>query len=129
MKIRIYIAGAMSSSDPVQFLENLRKGIRESARALLAGFSVFSPFIDFQMFLSLQGDERITAEQIKTSSLEWLKVADAVLLVPGWESSSGTKTELEWAKKWCIPVFNSVEELKEEFRLWQSSEPKQLIRF
>jgi hypothetical protein len=94
----------------------LRKGIRASTEALLAGYAVFSPFIDFQFFLSCQGEERITPTMIKNSSMEWLKAADAVLLLPDWEDSAGTWAELEMAMKDHIPIFTSLEQLKNERR-------------
>ena len=46
---------------------------------------------------------------IKEYSLLWLELCDAVLLVPGWENSSGTRAELARAKELDIPVFGSLE--------------------
>lgn len=120
--MRVYIAGAMSSPDPVKFLENLRKGIRVSAEALVAGYSVFSPFIDFQMFLALQGDEHVSGDMIKLSSIEWMTVAEAVLLVPGWEHSKGTLKELEVAMALGIPIYRSLEQLEKEVKQGGESE-------
>jgi nucleoside 2-deoxyribosyltransferase len=108
---RVYIAGAMSSTHPLVFLENLRKGMRLSTEAILAGYSVFSPFIDFQLFFQLRDGESIPVSAIKESSLDWMEVADAVLLVPGWEESEGTKAELNLASELGIPVFDSLEDM------------------
>ena len=110
--MRLYIAGAMSSSNPVEFLENLRNGQRLSTRALLAGHAVFSPFIDFQLFFQTREEETITADMIKNSSMAWLRVSEAVLLVPGWQDSKGTQAELAEARKLGIPVYKSLSGLK-----------------
>ena len=110
--IRVYVAGAISSSNPIQFLDNIRKGARLSAQALLAGYAVFSPFIDFQLFLALNGEEKIDIETIQNQSLAWLKVSDAVLVVPGWENSKGTEKELAIARGLGIPIYFTLEGLK-----------------
>lgn len=106
--MRLYIAGAMSSPNPVTFLENLRDGQRLSTRALLAGHAVFSPFIDFQLFFQTREDEEITADMIKNSSMAWLRVSEAVLLVDGWKHSIGTKAELAEARRLGIPIYESL---------------------
>lgn len=109
---RIYVAGAMSSSDPIQFLENLRRGMRLSTECLLAGFSVFSPFIDYSFFFQLRDGERIPIDVIQRQSMAWLEVSDAVLLVHGYEQSKGTAKELERARHLGIPVFHSLDDLE-----------------
>ena len=110
--MRVYIAGAMSSKNPITFLDNLRKGMRLSTRVLLVGHAVFSPFIDFQLFFMTQEDEEITVTQVKAASMAWLKVSEAVLLVPGWENSQGTKDEIAEAERLGIPVYDSLAELE-----------------
>jgi len=114
MKPRVYVAGPMSSSDPIQFLENLRKGMRLSTECLLAGYAVFSPFIDYSYFFQLQGDERISIELIQAQSISWIPVCHAILLVPGWESSKGTLKELDRATEFAIRIFSSLDALKRE---------------
>lgn len=108
--MRVYVAGAMSSPNPLIFLENLRKGMRVSTQLLLNGQSVFSPFIDFNLFFQVQDGEQITVEAIKESSLDWLEVSDAMVLVPGWEDSEGTKAEVYLAKELGIPVYANIDD-------------------
>jgi hypothetical protein len=100
----------MSSPNPLIFLENLRKGMRVSTQLLLNGQSVFSPFIDFNLFFQVQDGEQITVEAIKESSLDWLEVSDAMVLVPGWEDSEGTKAEVYLAKELGIPVYANIDD-------------------
>lgn len=45
-------------------------------------------------------------------TLALLKRCDAMILVPGWEDSKGTRAEAEWARANGMPVFERVEELK-----------------
>ena len=109
---RIYIAGAIRSTDPLQFLENIRRGMRLSAQAIIAGYAVYSPFVDFNFFLQLHPGDRIPVEMIQAQSMAWLEVCDAVLVVPGWENSQGTAAEISVAHAAVIPVVYSLEELE-----------------
>ncbi len=111
---RIYVMGAMSSPNPLQFLDNLRRGMKLSTEILLAGYACFSPFIDFQLFFQLQDGEHVPVDVIKASSMKWLEVSDAGLLVPGWEGSKGTEDELKRAEALQIPIFHSLDDLKRE---------------
>jgi len=111
MSKRIYVAGSMSNPNPLKFLENLRRGIRVSAELVLLNYHPFSPFIDFQFFLALRNDEKITIEMIQAYSMAWLEVSEAVLVLPGWESSKGTVAEVARAQELGIPVYYSMEEL------------------
>ena len=108
---RIYTAGAMSDPNCLQFLENLRRGIRVSAELVLLGFHPFSPFIDFQFFLALRNDEEITMEMIQAYSMAWLEVSQVVLVLPGYEKSQGTLAEIDKAIELGIPIYYSMEEL------------------
>ena len=110
---KVYVAGAMSDPDCIEFMQNLRKGIEVSKDLLLMGYAPYSPFIDFQFFLTCRGDEYITGELIKAYSMEWLEVSDCVLVLPGWEDSKGTFAEIARAQELNIPVYYSMEELEQ----------------
>ncbi len=115
---RIYIAGAISPRKPggegaLEFLGNLREGIKLSTEVLRAGFAVFSPFIDFQFFLHTDG---IDLETIKASSMEFLRVCEAVIVVRPWGHSEGTGAELEEAEDLGIPIFFTVPDLVNYFK-------------
>lgn len=45
-------------------------------------------------------------------TLEVLRRCDALLLLPGWERSSGTREEKAEAERLGIPIFYRIEELK-----------------
>lgn len=112
---RIYVAGPMSGSE-LKFLSNVSKGIRISVELLLLGYAPFCPFIDFQLFLALRNGEEITGEQIKLYSMAWLEVSDAILVLPNHHTSKGTLAEIARAKELGIPIYYSLEELKEEIK-------------
>lgn len=109
---KIFVAGAINGSSYYETFNNLRKGIKLSSQVLQEGYAVFSPFIDYSYFLQ----EDITEETIKKSTMEFLKICDAVLLVDGWNCSRGVLNELHECRLHQIPVFNSIESLNDHFR-------------
>jgi len=107
--VRVYVAGPYSGPDVITILDNMRRGLRVSHQVLKHGFAPFAPWLDY--LFSLIGET--TLEEYYAYSIAWLKVSDCVLLVPGWETSKGTKKELEIASELGLPVFESIDELLE----------------
>lgn len=109
---RVYIAGSYSSDNVLKVLENIRKGIRAGTEVLLAGFSPFIPFLDYNVFLQLREGEVISVDTIQAHSLSWLEVCQAVLVLPGSENSKGTQKEIQRAYELDIPTFYNLDDLK-----------------
>ena len=112
---RIYIAGAYSANNVITALDNMRKGMRLATKVFLIGHAPFCPWLDFHFQLMLREGETITVEDYYKYSIAWLKVSDAMLLVPGWQVSKGTKAEMEIADKMGIPIYYDIEELMPNF--------------
>lgn len=110
---RIYVAGPYSASNIVKVLDNIREGMRESLEVLLAGYSPFVPWFDFHFQLMLRENETLSVEDYYEYSIAWLDVSDAMLVLPGYETSKGTLKEIERANELSIPIFYSLEDLKE----------------
>ena len=109
---RIYVAGPYSANNVITILDNIRRGIRASVEVLLAGYAPFCPWLDYQFqFVLLQG-ETLNVSHYYEYSLAWLRVADAMLVLPGYETSKGTLAEIEEAHELGIPVFYSLDDLK-----------------
>ena len=45
--------------------------------------------------------------------LEWLKCCDAILMMPGWETSRGARLEHETAKKLGLKIYYHVDQVPE----------------
>lgn len=108
---RIYIAGPYSSDNIIGCLDNIRNGMRLATEVFLAGLSPWCPWHDFHHQLMLRGDEHLTVDDYYRFSMAWLEVSDAMLLLPGWESSVGTLAEKRRAEELNIPIFYTLEAL------------------
>lgn len=100
----MYIAGPYSATSILAGLENIRRGQRAATEYLLAGYAVFCPWLDHQLFLQLREGEQIDLATIREHSMAWLSVSDMVVVLEGWEQSEGTKAEIKRAEELGIPV-------------------------
>ncbi len=114
-KLKVYCAGAISDTNNLKVLENMRRGIRMSTEVLLCGMAPFCPWIDYHFSLALKDGEVLTIQDYYQYSLAWLEVADVMLVVSGWEQSVGTKAEIQLALESGIQVYYSIEELIETY--------------
>ena len=106
--LRVYVAGAYSSDNVMGVFDNMRRGMKVAYDVIKAGFAPFVPWFDYHF--SLIGEMEL--KEYYDYSLAWLEASDAVLVVPGWENSKGTKAEIERAKSNGIPVFFNVKDLR-----------------
>lgn len=117
---KIYVAGAYSDDEVLSILRNIGRGEAYAANLFLRGFAPFAPWFD-KSFVILCWTKEFTVEQFYQYSLEWLKVSDAVFVVPNfdgmkrWQDSRGTLKEIEVARENDIPVFYDINELENHF--------------
>jgi len=111
MKRAIYIAGKLNA-DAIGYLFNVHKMMEVAELVRKAGFAVFIPAIDL-----LQGIKfgYTDYHDYFDNGQEWLKRSDGVFLVPGWETSKGTKMEIETARSLDIPIFQDLIQMAEHF--------------
>lgn len=108
---RIYIAGKYDDKDIVSCLSNIRRGIEMASLLMNEGYAVFCPFTDF-LFSFTENGPKLDKAKYQANSMAWVDVSDAMILLPGWENSGGTKREIERASELGIPVFLTVEGLR-----------------
>ncbi|MDI6785090.1 MAG: DUF4406 domain-containing protein [bacterium] len=115
--IKVYIAGAITptgkGNHAIEYLSNVREGIRAAVELLKRGYAPFCPHIDLHYILSLYPGEEITSEMIYELSREWLSACDVVFLLPNAENSVGWAKERKLAESLNIPIVLSIEEIKE----------------
>ena len=100
----IYIAGKLNDT-AVEYIKNLHNMIRTANYVRKLGFSVYIPCLDILSGL-VEGD--MEYHDYFSNNMPWLAQADAILVLPNWETSIGTKTEIEYAEKLNIPVYYSI---------------------
>jgi hypothetical protein len=115
---RVYVAGPYSADNVITVLDNIREGQRMATRVLLAGYAPFCPFIDFHFSLMLREGEKLDVNDYYEYSNAWLEVSDAMLVLPGYERSKGTKAEIKIAKKFSIPIYFDFKDLIKNEESW-----------
>lgn len=106
--MRVYVAGPYSSGDIIQVLENIRVGQRASVEILLAGHEPFCPWLDYQFQFVLRDGERLTVEDYYRYSMAWLEVSDCMVVLAGWQTSKGTRAEMNRAMELGIKIYFGV---------------------
>ena len=118
-KKRVYVAGRLNGM-ACDYIKNVHKMIETAEEVRKAGFSIYVPALDFLMGAVI-GDYGYY--DYFDNSQPWLEVSDAIFLVPGWETSSGTAKEIAKANKFEIPVFEDLYKMKVYFELDRAIEP------
>lgn len=111
LRIRVYLAGPISSPSTLIFLRNLQVGQAMAAELIKLGFSVYCPFLDYHLVLA-EGENRLTIEELQANSRAWIPASQVMLLLPGWQMSRGAGGEHEDAVSCGLPIFTSLEDLK-----------------
>jgi len=107
---RIYVAGPYSADNVLDVLKNIGRGQRACAELFSLGFAPFCPWHDKSYVIDMP-DNDFTVEQFYEYSIAWLKVSDAILMLPGWEDSKGAVAEYDLARQTGIPPFLSIDGL------------------
>ena len=114
---RVYIGGKLSDA-ACGYIRNCHKMIEVSIEARLSGLAPYTPAEDL---LSGLVSGQLNYSDFFDVSVEFLKVCEGMILVPGWQTSVGVAKEIEIAKQYHIPIFYSVEEAVNYFN-WRYGE-------
>lgn len=116
MKV-VYIAGPFRAESGWEIEQNIRRAECLALEAWRAGFAVICPHTNTRFYSGAAPDE-VWLE----GDLEILRRCDAVLLVPGWENSTGTRWEFAEAIKCGIHVFDLLPDLVKHFQWPKATE-------
>ncbi len=114
--LRVYVAGAYSDNNVLGVLKNIGRGQYHASQLFLNGFAPFTPWHD-KTFVIDNWNEDFTVKMFYDYSMEWLRVSDAVFVIPNhkglkdWENSKGTLAEIEEAENLGIPVLYTYNDL------------------
>lgn len=98
---RVYIAGKLNAP-AAEYIRNVHDMLAVSNMVRKRDFSVFVPALDVLVGFF---DGRMRYDDYFANNIEWLKVSDYMLVLPGWEASHGAQKEMEIAERHHIPIF------------------------
>ena len=98
MKIA-YIAGPYRASTKLGIIRNILKARKIAKKYWALGYTVFCPHLNSALMDGCAPDEVFLK-----GDLEFLQYADVLVVIPGWERSTGTLAEIEFAKARGIPI-------------------------
>ncbi len=121
MKV-IYVAGKYRAKHPYLIQENIDKAKEVAKQVWAAGHAAICPHLNSINFEGLN-----TEQHFIDGTLELMRRCDAVLLVPGWETSEGTKGEYDEANTLKIPVYERLDWLLDDINA--ENEPSVTLKF
>ena len=104
--MRVYVAGPYSLGNRVR---NARNAVLVAEEVCRMGHVPYVPHLT--LLWDLVADEEHTWDWWLTYDEQWLALCGAVLRIPG--ESAGADREVAFAAKHGIPVFHSLDELRE----------------
>ena len=113
----VYVAGAYSADNVTLVLRNIREGVKLAEKVFATGLAApFCPWLDWMY--EVFGDHDV--QRYYDYSFAFLARADVLLIRrTGAKESNGTQSEIEYAKRYGIPIFYDDEWT--EFTLWLKS--------
>jgi len=106
MKV-IFIGGKYRGSNPWEVELNIRAAEHQAFKIAEVGAAYICPHANSRFF-----DGTLTDEFWLKMTQELLTKCDAMYVCPGWQTSEGTIAEVELAKSLNIPVFETIEGIK-----------------
>ena len=94
-----YIAGPYRASTKLGVIRNILKARKAAKKYWRKGYAVFCPHLNSALMDGVAPDEVFLR-----GDLEFLQYADILVVIPGWERSTGTLAEIEFAKARGIPI-------------------------
>lgn len=108
MTYRVYVAGPLTMGD---IMINVSNAIKAGNELMRRGYIPFVPHVLYFWEGLYQPD--LTYDEWLAYDLEWLKVCELMLRLPG--QSPGADREEEFAAKEGIPVYYSIDKLTEAY--------------
>jgi len=103
----------------VEFLENVRQGVLVAKELIELGACVYCPANDFVYWLVGAGP---SMEQIYKQDLSLIQHSDALVVLPGWDSSENCRREINTARNGGLLVFfypSEIEKIDTFIREWK----------
>lgn len=123
-----YIIGPFRAPHHWGVVQNVRAAEAVALQVWLAGAAALCPHLNCVNFEGAAGDSKENASIWLDGDIAMLKRCDAVVLVPGWEKSTGSRAEVEIARAEGLAVFFSWDQPEEgvadfaAFKAWVAAQ-------
>lgn len=105
----VYIAGPYRAATKAGIMLNIQAARSMGLQAIRRGWSPIIPHSNFGL-LDLV-DPSIGDAFWLAATMEHMRRADSVLLVPGWQNSTGTQAEVREAERMGLPIYRTLDEM------------------
>ena len=99
----VYLAGPIRPKGDQTLESNINNAKSIALELWKKGYTVISPHANSDLPITL-ADKEVEALRWLNGDLDIIARCDAVVVLPGWEESAGTKGEIEFAKERNIPI-------------------------
>ena len=99
----VYLAGPIRPKGDQTLESNINNAKNIALELWKKDYVVISPHANSDLPISL-ADKEVESWRWLNGDLDIISRCDAVVVLPGWEESSGTKGEIEFAKERNIPI-------------------------
>lgn len=103
----IFLSGPFRHPDKAQMAENVLTAQAAAVGVARLGFIPYCPHSNIGHAYGL-----ISEAHAEAINLAFLRLSDALYLLPGWGQSIGARGELEEAKRLGLPIFRSPAEVR-----------------
>jgi len=107
--VKVYIAGPYTPADGKEEtrLANIRLASETGKLLLRLGHTPFCPHT-----MTAGWEDECAYEDFLRMDLEWLRACDAVVLLPGWQTSRGARREYEEARRHGLVVWDVARQIE-----------------
>ena len=105
--IKVYIVGKYRGNTISEVRQNIEAARKTAEELWAAGFAVFCPHLNSAFMDGIVPDKNFLKGDI-----EWMKYTDIVVLLPEWESSTGSINEIKEAIAMGIIILEKIKDGK-----------------
>jgi hypothetical protein len=106
--LRIYVAGPLSAANADGIRENVRIASTFAAELQALGHRTFTPHLESGHHCTTTPTDAEYVRWVEDFDYGWIRVCDALFLIPGWEQSKGSRMEREYAEALKLWIFEEV---------------------
>ncbi|HPY64450.1 MAG TPA: DUF1937 family protein [Smithellaceae bacterium] len=117
-RLLVYVSGPYTAPTYAKLNENVRAAEAAMIMLMNAGASVICPHKNTYMI-----DGAVSTIDLLWSDFEQIRRCDAMYVLQGWQTSLGTRMEMEIARRSGVPIFHASEDDDELLKIVKRALP------